>query len=191
MGRRSARFAVALLLGLLAAVPATAAALHIYSYDSATPITRKMTEGGLTFMFQKTLMGVRVVSLVETHDVGAADLKPAGESSLGSGGLRALLPPDAHERDLYEIVATAKDGKALTHGLCGRNADRGWLAFGRLKMGEDLRVQALGHDSVTGKTKLCATLDYSYHGEWALPPAELPQPSREDRFNDSPANRRY
>ena len=183
----------------LVALAATAAALagsgeamaakHVFSYDSASPLTRKMTENGLTFVFDKGLMSQKVLRLIETHDVGQADLKPASERDLGPGGLTALIGREARERDLYEITSKG-DGIALRRALC-RGSDRAWLAFGKLKVGEDLRVQALGHDPVTGTTRLCMTLDYSFHGEWALPPIDLPQPDRTDRFNDAPANTKY
>ena len=173
----------------LALAGPAAAAKHVYSYDSATPLTRKMTENGLTFVFDKGLMSQRVLKLIETHDVGQADLKPASEHDLGPGGLSALIGSEAHERDLYEITANG-DGIALRRALC-RGSDRAWLAFGRLKVGEDLRIQALGHDPVTGSIRLCMTLDYSFHGEWTLPPVDLPQPDRTDRFNDAPAVTKY
>jgi hypothetical protein len=168
---------------ILAATPA-AAARHIYSYDSATPVTEKMTESGLSFIFDKTLMGVTVRRIIETNDIGSAELKPAPDSVLGRGGVEAVIGPDARERDLYEITDKA-DGKALRNALC-RGSDHVWLAFGRLKLGQDLRVRALGHDAASGKTRLCVTLDYSFRGEWALPPPTTPQPDRTDRFNDAP-----
>jgi hypothetical protein len=183
------RIVAATLLAAAFAAGGAGAETRVYSYDSETPVTQKMTEGGLTFVFKKSLMSTRVLSILETNDIGAADLRPADPRVLGSGGLEALLGRDAHEHDLYEITM-AKDGKALTRALC-RGSDRAWLVFGPLKMDQALRVHALGHDPATGKTRLCVTLDYAFHGQWALPPEELPQPSREDPFNDAPANRRY
>ena len=182
---------IALAAGVLALAVAgqAAAAKHVYSYDSASTLTRKMTENGLTFVFDKGLMTQRVLKLIETHDVGQADLKPASEHDLGPGGLTALIGRAAHERDLYEISPRG-DGIALRRALC-RGSDRAWLALGKLKLGQDLRVQALGHDPVSGATRLCMTLDYSFHGEWVLPPIDLPQPDRADRFNDAPANTKY
>ena len=85
---------------------------HIYSFDSTTPITRRLTENGLTFIVEKSVMITRVRRLLETQDVGAADLKPAPESVLGKGGLSALIGRDAEERTLYEISPKG-DGKAL------------------------------------------------------------------------------
>ena len=42
-----ATLSAAALIGLLTAAPA-AARIVMYSYDSTTPITQKMTEGGIT-----------------------------------------------------------------------------------------------------------------------------------------------
>ncbi|HEX4180401.1 MAG TPA: hypothetical protein VHY32_06390 [Caulobacteraceae bacterium] len=183
MRSRSTFAALSALILICAAGPA-AAARHIYSYDSATPATTLMTEAGLSFIFDKSLMGVTVRQLMETQDIGAADLKPVSEGALGRGGVDAAVGPDAREHDLYEITDQA-DGKALRGALC-RGADHVWLAFGRIKFGQDLRIRALGHDPASGKTRLCVTLDYTFRGEWALPQPLLPQPDRTDRFNDAP-----
>jgi hypothetical protein len=59
-----------------------------------------------------------------------------------------------------------------------------------LKSGRDLTVFAIG--TAKGRPAwLCETLDYGFHGEWALPIAALPQPDRSDRFNDAPTNHPY
>jgi hypothetical protein len=175
--------ALCALVPLLVAGPA-AAARHIYSYDSANPATTRMTDTGISLIFDKGVMGVTVRRLMETQTIGAADLRPVSDSVLGRGGLDAAVGADAHERDLYEITEQA-DGKALRNVLC-RGADHVYLAIGRIKLGQDLRLRALGHDPQTGKTRLCITLDYSFRGEWLLPPPILPQPDRADRFNDAP-----
>ena len=161
----------------------------MYSYDSTTPITETMTESGITLILDKSLLHLRVLRLVETLNVGSADLKPASESELGRGGLPALLGRDAQEHDLYEITKK-DDGRALTNALCP-GSDKAWLAFGPIKQDRDLKIRALGHDPATGKAWLCVTLDYSFHGVWDLPPVDLPQPDRTDPFKQSPANTRY
>jgi len=160
----------------------------IYSYDSATPLTQKMTENGLTFVFDKHIMSTRVVKLVETQDVGEADVRPASEHDLGGSKAKLMGSNQADNHDLYEIVQTG-DGAALVRALCP-GAVRGFLAIGPLKPDRDLKVYAFGRDAA-GAARFCMTLDYSFHGAWALPPTELPQPDRTDRFNDAPANRRY
>ncbi len=179
---------LALLVPLLAAAPASASQ-RIYSYDSANPATTAMTEAGVSFIFEKKLMGQIVRRMLETNDIGSAELRPAPESALGRGGIAAAAGREVAERDLYEITDKA-DGRALRGALC-RGADKVWLAFGRLKVGQDLRVRALGHDPRTGSTRLCITLDYSFRGEWRLPDPILPQPDRTDRFNDAPNNLPY
>jgi hypothetical protein len=181
---------VLLLFALAALAPAPAwAKRRIFSYDSANPITEKMTEAGLTFIFDKTPLSQKVQRILETHDIGSAELRPSSDRDLGPGGLAGVIGHDAHERDLYEISAK-EDGRALINALC-RGSDRAWLAFGKLAPERDLRVHAIGRDPKTGQTRLCVTLDYNYHGEWALPPPELPQPDRSDRFNTAPENRRF
>ena len=176
-------------LATLALAGPAAAIKRIYSYDSANAVTAQMTEAGLTFVFDRGLMSTKVLQIIETNDIGQADVRPASPSALGPGGLAALIGAGAHERDLYEILPRG-DGRALISALCP-GADRAWLAFGPLRVDQPLRVHALGHDPATGRSKKCITLDYSFHGQWALAPPPLPQPDRSDRFNDAPANRRY
>jgi hypothetical protein len=187
---RPIAFCLAIALGVSVAAGASAAK-KIYSYDSADPATEAMTEEGLTFVFDKSpLGGQRVISIMETHDIGQADVRPASESELGAGGIDGALGHRSQERALYEIVQTGGQGRALVRALCP-GADRAWLAFGPLRADEPLRIDALTRDTATGRSRLCRTLAYQFHGEWDLPQAELPQPDRSDRFNDAPANRRY
>jgi hypothetical protein len=187
---KPAPFLIAVLtLAILTVAGVAHAGRVIYSFDSATPITRTMTDTGITLILDKTLMHTRVLTLAETQTIGEADLKPASDEALGHGGLTPLIGRDSEERDLYEISPKG-DGRALINALCP-GADKGYLAFGRIRQGEDLRVRALGHDPATGRSRLCYTLDYAYHGQWLEPPVELPQPDRSDRFNDAPANRRF
>jgi hypothetical protein len=188
MWRRASTALLACLAALALAGPA-AAVKRIYSYDSANRLTEQMTEAGLTFVFDRSLMSTRVRQIIETNDVGYADVRPVSQSELGPGGLAALIGPGARERDLYEIEP-AGDGLALIRALCP-GADRAWLAFGALKLDQPLRIHALGHDAASGRSRKCITLDYTFHGQWALAPPELPQPDRSDRFNDTPANHRY
>ena len=177
-------------LAVLACAGAAHAGRAIYSYDSVTPITQTMTDKGITLILDKSMLHTRVLTLAETETIGEADLKPASDQALGGGGLTALIGSDGQERDLYEIDPKKGDGRALINALCP-GADRGYLAFGRIRMGDDLRVRALGHDPDSGRSRLCYTLDYAFHGEWREPPLELPQPDRSNPFNDAPANRRF
>lgn len=176
-------------LALALSAPAEAAQV-IYSYDSTTPLTARMTETGVTFVLDKSLLRIKVLKMMETRDVGEADLKPASEGELGRGGLDALIGRDGHERDLYQILPNVADGKALSRALC-HGSDKAWLAFGPIKEGRDLTIRAIGHDPKSGQDWLCVTLNYGFHGEWDLPRPMLPQPDRTDRFNDAPNARPY
>jgi hypothetical protein len=181
-------FRLAVTAVLVLAPTAASAAKMIYSYDSATPITQQMTENGLTFVFEKHIMSTKVLMLVETQDVGEADVKPASEHDLGASPAKLIGRDAADARDLYEIVQKG-DGGALVRALCP-GAVRGFLAIGPLKPDRDLKIFALGRDA-SGGARFCVTLDYNFHGAWALPPVDLPQPDRTDRFNDAPQNRPY
>ncbi len=179
------------LIVLVAAVlipTAASAGRMLYSYDSATPLTEKMTENGLTFVFDKRLMSTRILKIIETQNVGEAELKPASEHDLGGSPSKLIGSGAAGARDLYEIVQKG-DGTALVKALCP-GAVRGFLDVGVLKPDRALKIFALGRGP-TGQAVYCMTLDYSFHGAWALPPPDLPQPDRSDRFNDAPQNRRY
>ena len=178
---------VAAATGIVLAPAAAAARRLIYSYDSTTAITRQMTENGLTFIFDKTFVTTHIHKIIETQDVGEADLKPASERDLGRSQFD-LLGEAGRSHDLYEIT-DGDNGPALIKALCP-GADRAFLAIGPLKSGRDLTVFAI----CVAKGRpgwLCETLDYGFHGEWALPQAALPQPDRTDRFNDAPTNRPY
>jgi hypothetical protein len=56
----------------------------------------------------------------------------------------------------------------MVAALCPKS-QRAWLAFGRLRAYHDLRIRVLGDDGAGHDAHLCATLDYTFHGEWKLP----------------------
>ena len=122
---------------LPAAFAPGAASAHrlIYSYDSTTAITRRMTENGLTFIFDKTFATTHVSKIIETQDVGEADLKSASERDLGRSQ-SDLLGEAGRSHDLYEIT-NGDNGPALIKALCP-GADRGFLAIGPLKQSKAL-----------------------------------------------------
>src|SRR5581483_7713642 len=140
--------------------------VHVVSYDAANDLTRR-TAGGLTFEYDQRLMFQRVLRVRSTEGPARADLKPANEAALGHGGLDAVIGRDAHEHDLYEVKPTA-EGADLIRAFCP-GSNRAWMAFGRLARFRDLRVQVLGDGGAAGKTHVCETLDFTWHGEWGLP----------------------
>ena len=79
----------------------------IFTYDPASPAARTLTDTGLSFQFEKGLLGgVRVQRIIQTGEIGSADLRPASEAELGSGGLRAVLGDQ--RRDEAERVDAAE-----------------------------------------------------------------------------------
>src|SRR4051794_38177766 len=87
-----------------ASAPSAMAEQRIYSYEPTSSATRTLTATGLSFEFEKHLMGgQRVRRIVQTGERGSADLKPAPESALGPGGLKTALVGARPVGDLYEI----------------------------------------------------------------------------------------
>ena len=154
------------------ALPGAAhAGKRIFSYEPITPVTKTLAEGGFTFVFDDgTFRGQRVRSLLSNHAPAEAKLRPAAEKELGAG-LDALAGRRVEARDLYEILPDG-EGAPLIRAACP-GSDRAWLAFGELRRIEDLRVEAFGRYAEggpdAGKVHHCATLDFSWKGEWKLP----------------------
>jgi hypothetical protein len=159
-----------------AAASAAQAARRIFSYDPITPVTKTLAEGGFTFVFEDGMLrGQRVRTLLSSHAPAEAKLRPASEKELGAS-LDSLAGKRVEVRDLYEILPEA-EGAPLIRAACP-GSDRAWLAFGELKRLEDLRVEAFGRYADGGKVHHCATLDFSWKGEWKLP--ERPGSRRPD-----------
>lgn len=175
MSPRFRVLAPALFALAFAAGPATAA-VRYFSYDPANEATRRAS-GALTFQFNQRLVFVTVLRLESTEQRAAADLRPADEHALGPGGLSRLIGKTAQERDLY-AVAAGDQGPELVRALCP-GSTRAWLAFSRIAAGRPLRVQVIGDAPDGGRTRLCETLDFTYHGEWTTP-APTPHIRQED-----------
>jgi hypothetical protein len=166
-GPRAAAFLAA---WLAFAGSAHAANRRIFSYDPADAATREAA-GQLTFEFNQKLLSTRVLRVRSTEESATADLEPAPPSAV-PGGTWRLVGPQARERDLYQILS-AEDGPAMISAFCP-GARRAWMAFGRLRANQDLRVYLLG--DYPGGAKLCRSLKFTYHGEWRLPPGPLMNP---------------
>lgn len=171
-------FALAVTLAL-AAAPAAHAAKGMFSYDPNNEATRRLTDRGLTFVFEKGFMGGALVEQVlATEAPAAANLKPASYRDLGVP-LDTLIGRDALERDLYEVTTDAQ-GTAMVRAWCP-GSTKGWLAFGPVRVRRPLRVHVIGDDPAGGKARLCATLDLRFRGEWKLPPRTT-QPDTRSRY---------
>jgi hypothetical protein len=162
---RVAAFVLAVLSTGAVAGPATAAGIHLYSYDPGDQETRDAV-GALTFQVRKGLLHTTVMNLRSTEAPATVDLRPAGDRALGAGGLAAVIGRRAGERDLYE-VARADQGAALIAVLCP-GAAKAWMAIGKVRLDQDLAVDVIG-EAAGARPRLCHRLTYSFHGEWRVP----------------------
>lgn len=163
-----ARLCAAAALSTCLAGPAVAGEQRIFSYDAVNEAARILASGGLTFVFRKsTFGGTRVLKVLSTQDKGAAELKPAAEKELGPGGIDGLVGKKVSEHDLYEIDQDGQ-GAQLVRATCP-GSDRAWLAIGSLSQSRELVIHAFGRNAGSGKMHLCASLEFSWHGEWRLP----------------------
>lgn len=156
-----------LLIAIAISGAADAGALRIWSYDPANAETRRAA-GRLTFEFSQRLIFTTMLRVLATDAQATAELTPAKETALGAGGLARLIGPTAPQRDLYEIEGKAQ-GEAMIAAMCP-GAQRGFLAFGRMRLYRDLRVFVLGENAGVGQARLCRTLDFNFHGDWRPPP---------------------
>ena len=164
---RPAARSLVLALSLALAAPGLAAAsVRLFSYDPANDVTWKVS-GPLTFQFRQRLVFTTVMNIHSTQGQATADLKPVDEHVLGRGGLSRLIGKNAPERDLYEVEPAA-EGADLIKAFCP-GSTHAWMAFGRLVEARPLRIRVLG-DAPGGGARLCETLDFTYRGEWKLPP---------------------
>ncbi len=161
-------------LAVVSLAPATRAAERfIYSYDPASPGAKALTDTGLSFEFEKGLIGgVRVRKIIQTGEFGSADLKPASDGELGKGGLAAALGPDRPTGPLYEILPHDA-GNSFIHAVCP-GADRAWLLIGRLERFRDLTVQAVGRKASDAAAHACPSLAFSFRSDLRLPGADVP-----------------
>ena len=164
--------AALLALAASAAMSGPAAAeVRFFSYDPADALTRRVA-GDLTFEFKQRLIFTTLLRIHSTQGQASADLKPADEHVLGHGGLSRLIGSNAQERDLYAVEA-GDQGAEMIRAFCP-GSTRAWLAFGRLSETRPLKVQAIGDDPKGGQARLCETLAFTFHGEWAVPRSTNP-----------------
>lgn len=159
--------AMAALILSAGAAPAFAAQKRMVSYDSASPAARRLTGAGLTFVFTKSFFRTRVLAVRATAVPVGVVPHPSGDGAINRK-LDALLGADAGAGTLYEIDPKAAEGKVMIQAFCP-GSKAGWLSIGAIALHRDLRVHAFGDDPVTGEPRLCATMDFAFHGEWRMP----------------------
>jgi hypothetical protein len=165
------RASLGLAATLALAATSASASLRQFSYDPANAATREAA-GGVTFLINQGMFGSRVLKMRATEAKASADLSRANPDTLGPGGLGRALGPAAPERDLYAIADRA-DGPALLAALCP-GSRRGWIALTGVRYGSDLQAVIIGDDPAGRGAHRCRTLDFTFHGEWRLPPGSSP-----------------
>ncbi len=157
------------------AMPAAAyAGQEIYSYEPVSTEAHALTETGLSFLFERGLMGsTHIRRLIQTGEKGQAELKPGSEKDLGPGGVKAVLGAEHEAGSLYEIQPQ-QDGAAFINAVCP-GAQRAWLDIGPLSRFQDLAVQTMGRDKGAATARHCATLIFTWHNEWTLPQRRPPR----------------
>jgi hypothetical protein len=173
--QRAAQFACLALFAL--PPPAGASEQYIYTYDPASPPARRLTDTGLSFQFERGLLGaVRVQRIIQTGDIGAADLKPASEAALGRGGLKAALGNARPAGALYEILPR-DEGKSFVHAVCP-GADQAWLLIGRIDRFQNLAMQAVGRSATDAGAHLCSSMAFTFRSDLRLPDQDTVPPAR-------------
>ena len=159
----------AAVLALTLAATAARAEIRQFSYDPANDDTRAAA-GPVTFMVNQTLFSTRVLKMRSTEANATADLARA--SALGLKGFWDAVGRGESGRGVYRVLPT-DDGPALTAALCP-GSKRAWLALTPVKYGQDVQVVVIGDDPSGGPVKRCRELDFTFHGEWRLPPGATP-----------------
>jgi hypothetical protein len=137
---------------------------------------RVLAPTGLSFLVEKGLLGaVRVERIIQTGERGSAEVRPAPDSELGGGGLKAALAGDAPAGALYEIRPEG-DGRAFVQAVCP-GAERAWLVIGPMQRFRDLELQAVGR-AKGAAARHCVDLDFAFHAELQLPPDREPPHAR-------------
>jgi hypothetical protein len=172
------------LLISLAAAGAAQAGTRIYSFDPADAATRQRVDKGLTFIFDRGMVGMRVKEVLATEARARAKVEPVGERGLGVK-LDQILPRGANAWELYEIVGEDQ-GPAMIRAFCP-GSTKGWLVFSAIRPRRELTVHALGDDGA-GKARLCATLKLSYRGEWSTGQVNGPSGALTTPFSPSRPN---
>jgi hypothetical protein len=153
-------------LALAASAGAASAAIRLFSYDPANKVTER-TAGDLTFEFRQQLIFVTLLRVMSTEGQASADVKPVDEHALGHGGLSRLIGDTALERDVYQ-VEPQQQGADMIKAFCP-GSDHAWLAVGHIAENRPLTVHVIGDNPAGGPTRLCATLKFTFRGEWRAP----------------------
>ncbi len=157
---------------VFAAAPAQADTRFL-AFDAADRVTQALTRGVTLEVRRGLLGGVSVRRIISTSARGSARIDYGGPDAV-----RRALPEGSSEASIYTIPAEG-DGRGLSRALCP-GSDQAFLVLGRVRAGRPLTVHAVGRWP-DGAYRHCVQLEYSYRGEWALPPANMLNSAPETR----------
>lgn len=147
---------------LLSAAAPAQAETRFLAYDAADRVTQALTRGVTLEIRRGLLGGVSVRRIISTTARGSARIDYGGPDHV-----RRALPEGSNEATVYTIPSEG-DGRGLSRALCP-GSDQAFLVLGRVRAGRPLTVHAVGRWA-DGAVRHCVKLEYSYRGEWALPP---------------------
>jgi len=153
-------------LGLTAVAGPAAAETRYLAYDASDRVTQALTRG-ITLEADRGLFGaISVRKIISTSNRGSADIRRGGPDAV-----RRALPAGSPETNVYTITPEG-GGRGLSRALCP-GADEAWMVLGRVRLARPLTVHAVGRWA-DGAYRHCVQLSYNWRGEWAMPPASVP-----------------
>lgn len=152
---------------MAAVVPAAAAERGMVSYDAVSPKARELTGEGLTFSYAKSLFHKRVTAVRATAVPVGVIVKPLEDGRVAAK-LDRLAGENARAGSLYLIDPHEQDANVMVQAFCP-GSKTAWLSIGPIEHARPLKVLAFGDDPGTGEPKLCASMDFQFHGEWRMP----------------------
>lgn len=147
------------------------AAERRFTFDSDSPRAKALTGAGLTLTLDQGLLGGMKLKLVQATGVPVAAEVQAAEHA-DEAAILALLPKTAGHVAIYQVDPKAQEGEVLTNAFCP-GASRVWLVASPIGYGKPLTLWAVGQGGQTAKL-LCAEMDFTWRGEWRLPPDRAP-----------------
>ena len=169
---------LSLLLAAALARPVLAAD-HMFSFDPASEDAHRLTGEGITLVFKTRLVSQTVTRILATAVPATADLHPVSERALNGLKVEAL-------GQIYAVDTKTAQGAAYVRAFCPGSA-RAWLEFTRISR-YPLTIRAFGDATKTpdAPARLCATMTFTFKGEWTLPSRGPPDPLDDPRVGGGP-----
>lgn len=151
-----------LLLTLASVATPVAADVRFLAFNPADRTTTALTRG-VTLEIERGLFGaVSVRRILSNTGRGSATITRGGPDEA-----RRARPEGSVASVVYTILAEG-DGRGLSRALCPGSA-AAYLVMGGVRAGRPFTMEAVGRWP-DGAWRHCVTLNYTYRGEWSLPP---------------------